>query len=109
MSNVVLVDDNNFETEVINSILPVLVDFGASWCGPCVRQLPILESFADVNVGLVKVCKVDVDDASNVAAKYSIRSVPTLILFRNGTNLGFKAGLTNIDSMSEFVFSKLGA
>ena len=108
MSDVVHVDDSNFETEVTNAIGPVLVDFGATWCGPCKRQLPILEKFAAENAG-VKVCKVDIDDAPATAAKFHIRSVPTLMLFNAGAPSGSKVGLTSLAEMSTFVFTKIGA
>jgi thioredoxin 1 len=107
MSNVVHVDDNNFEVEVLQSEGPVLVDFGATWCGPCQRQLPIVEKFADENV-TVKVCKVDIDDAPSVAAKLGIRGVPTLMLFNEGKSVGSKVGLTSLAEISNFVMTKTG-
>lgn len=108
MSNVVHVDDNNFEVEVLQSEGPVLVDFGATWCGPCQRQLPIVEKFADENV-TVKVCKVDIDDAPSVAAKLGIRGVPTLMLFNEGKSVGSKVGLTSLAEISNFVMTKTGS
>ena len=108
MSNVVHVDDNNFEVEVLQSEGPVLVDFGATWCGPCQRQLPIVEKFANENV-TVKVCKVDIDDAPSVAAKLGIRGVPTLMLFNEGKSVGSKVGLTSLAEISNFVMTKTGS
>ena len=105
MSNVVHVDDNNFETEVLQSEVPVLVDFGATWCGPCQRQLPIVEKFANEYVG-VKVCKVDIDDAPAVASKLGIRGVPTLMLFNEGKSVGSKVGLTSLAEITNFVGTK---
>lgn len=107
MSNVVHVDDNNFETEVLQSKEPVLVDFGAVWCGPCQRQLPIIEKFAEVT-NLVKVVKVDVDEAPEAASKYGVRSVPTLALFKDGVKVDIKVGLTNLTALETFVREKLG-
>lgn len=107
MSNVVHVDDNNFETEVLQSDVPVLVDFGATWCGPCQRQLPIVEKFATDNAN-VKVCKVDIDDAPAVASKLGIRGVPTLMLFSEGKSVGSKVGLTSLAEISNFVLTKTG-
>ena len=107
MSNVVHVDDNNFEVEVLQSEGPVLVDFGATWCGPCQRQLPIVEKFANENV-TVKVCKVDIDDAPAVASKLGIRGVPTLMLFNEGKSVGSKVGLTSLAEISNFVMTKTG-
>lgn len=103
MSKLVNVDDNNFESEVLNSKVPVLVDFGATWCGPCQKQLPILEKFATENIGTVKVCKIDVDDAPNLAAKFNIRGVPSIALFNNGVNVDMKVGLTTPAALKEFV------
>src|SRR5574337_430163 len=103
--SIVHVDDNNFETEVLQSEKPVLVDFGATWCGPCQRQMPIVEKFATDNVD-VKVCTVDIDDATNVASKLGIRGVPTLMLFSEGKSVGYKVGLTSLAEISNFVMTK---
>lgn len=103
MSNIIDVDDNNFESEVLKSDVPVLVDFGASWCGPCQRQLPIIENFANNNVGSVKVCKIDIDDAPAITAKFIIRSVPSLVLFNNGQKIGMKVGLTDSNNLNIFI------
>jgi thioredoxin 1 len=107
MSDVVNVDDDNFEAEVLQSELPVLVDFSAAWCGPCKRLAPIVEKFASDNGGKVKVCTVDIDDAPNVAAKLGIRGVPTLMVFNGGTSLGHKVGLISLAEMSNFVATKI--
>lgn len=107
MSNVVTVDDNNFETEVLQSDRPVLVDFSAVWCGPCQRQLPIIEKFASDNKR-VKVCKVDVDDAPKVAARLGIKSVPSLLLFNSGEKVGSKVGLTSLAALDNMVLEKVG-
>ncbi len=73
----------NFEAEVINSEKPVLVDFWATWCGPCRMVAPIIEEIAEENDD-IKVCKVDVDEQSELAEKFGIQSIPTLIVFKNG-------------------------
>jgi thioredoxin 1 len=108
MSDLVNVDDNNFEAEVLSSSVPVLVDFSATWCGPCQRQLPLLEKFAAENLGKVKVVKVDIDDASIITAKLGVRSVPTLMLFDQGKSLGYKVGLTSSAELNVFVMTKTG-
>jgi len=108
MSDVVHVDDNNFETEVLKSEVPVLVDFSASWCGPCQRLSPIVEKFATENVGKIKVVKIDIDDASAIASEHKVRGVPTLMVFREGKSLGHKVGLISLAEMSNFVMTKLG-
>lgn len=108
MSDVVYVDDSNFESEVLQSRIPVLVDFSAVWCGPCQRQLPIIEKYASDNLKKVKVCKVDVDEAPGVAAKYGIKSVPSMLLFFMGNKVDSKVGLTSLASIQNFVLEKVG-
>ena len=108
MSDVVEVNDDNFETEVLQSKKPVLVDFSAVWCGPCQRQLPIMEKFASDNRDRVKVCKIDVDDAPNVTAKLGIRSVPSIVLFNDGAKVDSKVGLTSVAALDNFLLEKAG-
>lgn len=108
MSDVVHVDDDNFETEVLQSEIPVLVDFSASWCGPCQRLSPIVEKFATDNLGKIKVVKVDIDDASVTASDLKIRGVPTLMVFKGGASLGHKVGLISLAEMTNFVMTKIG-
>lgn len=109
MSDVVFVDDNNFEKEVINSDVPVLVDFSATWCGPCSRLLPLLEKYAAENLSTVKVCKIDIDDAPMITAKLGVRSVPTMMLFHVGKAVGSKVGLHSLAEITNFVLGKIGA
>ena len=78
------VTDSNFESEVLKSEIPVLVDFWAVWCAPCRIIAPIVEELANEKDGLLKVAKMDVDSNPQTAAKYGIRSIPTLLLFKNG-------------------------
>lgn len=82
--NVLTLDDNNFEAEVIKSSLPVLVDFWATWCAPCKAIAPTIDALAAEYDGKVKVGKVNVDDSQSTPAKYGVRGIPTIILFKDG-------------------------
>jgi len=92
MAEIKLTKDN-FETEVLKSDKPVLVDFWASWCGPCKMLAPTISEIAEENEGKVKVGKVNVDEEPELAQKFGIASIPTVILFKNGqpegTSIGF--------------------
>ncbi len=90
---------DNFEAEVLKSDLPVLVDFTATWCGPCKQLAPIVEKVADELEGKIKVGKLDVDGAQQLALKYGVRNVPTLIVFRGGQQTGKHVGLTTKDKL----------
>jgi thioredoxin 1 len=84
MSQALAVTDQNFENEVLQSATPVLVDFWATWCGPCRAVAPILDELSVEYANKLKVTKVDVDSNPNVSVKYGIRSIPTLLLFKDG-------------------------
>jgi thioredoxin 1 len=83
-ANVLNVTDATFDAEVIKSDKPVLVDFWAPWCGPCVQLGPVIDQIADATVGRAKVAKVNVDDNPGVASRYRIRAIPALLLFQGG-------------------------
>lgn len=80
----VILSEDNFESEVLKSDIPVLVDFWATWCGPCKMLAPTIAKIAEEKTGVVKVCKLDVDEEPEIAAQYGISSIPTLKVFKNG-------------------------
>ena len=84
MSQVIEANDGNFDGEVLEAKVPVLVDFTATWCGPCKKLAPIVEELANEYEGRLKVVKVDVDTARATAAKFGVMSVPTVFLFKGG-------------------------
>ena len=96
----VILTDENFETEVLQAKEPVLVDFWATWCGPCRMLAPVVEELANEYAGKIKVCKLDVDQGMNTAGKYQISSVPTLIAFKNGQVVFQAGGLQSKDALT---------
>ena len=78
------VKDSNFQQEVLDSNIPVLVDLWAPWCKPCRMVAPTVEKIASDNVNKLKVCKLNVDDNQNIAARYNVQGIPTLLIFKNG-------------------------
>lgn len=92
MSKVIAVTDASFEQEVVQSELPVLLDFWAPWCGPCRMIAPILDELAEEFAGKVKIAKINVDDSKEVATQFAVRSIPTLIIFKNGKAVQTQVG-----------------
>lgn len=102
-SPLIHLNENNFDEEILKSEKPALVDFWAPWCGPCKMIGPIIEGLAEEYRGRVKVTKFNVDDNPNKAAAYGIKSIPTLILFKDGKVLDTLVGLVSKDRLIEFV------
>ncbi len=105
--NVVHVSDASFETDVLNASLPVLVDYWAEWCGPCRMIAPILDEIASTYAGKLKVAKVNVDENRDTAAKYGIRGIPTLMIFKDGNVAATKVGALSKSQLAAFVDSNI--
>ena len=97
------ITDATFEDDVIKSDIPVLVDFWAEWCGPCRMVTPVLEMLADEYDGQIKIVKLNIDENQEVPARYGVRSIPTLIIFKNGENVATKIGAASRSQLAEFV------
>ena len=92
MANEITISNDNFTTEVIESEIPVVVDFWAEWCGPCKMIGPILEKLSEDYAGKIKIAKVNVDENGELAQKYSVVSIPMLLLFKNGEVINQQVG-----------------
>ena len=98
------VGDQNFDTEVLNSPVPVLVDFWAAWCAPCRMIAPVVEAIAEKYDGKARVVKLNVDDNAGTSAKYNIKGIPTLLLFKDGEVVNKQVGAGSKE-MIEAVFA----
>ena len=107
MSDISHVTDDSFETEVLNSDVPVLVDYWAEWCGPCKVIAPVLEEIAGEYDGKMKICKLDIDANENTPPKYGIRGIPTLMLFKNGSVEATKVGALSKSQLTAFLDSNI--
>lgn len=101
--HITAITDDSFENEVLKSDIPVLVDYWAEWCGPCKAIAPVLDELAPEYAGKVKICKMNIDENGNTPPKYGIRSIPTLMLFKNGSVESTKLGALSKAQLSAFL------
>lgn len=101
------VTDNNFDAEVLQEALPVLVDYWAEWCGPCKMIAPILDEVASEYSGRLKIAKLNIDDNQDTPAKFGIRGIPTLMLFKGGNVEATKVGALSKSQLTAFIDSNL--
>jgi thioredoxin 1 len=104
---IVHLSDDSFETEVLKSTQPVLVDYWAEWCGPCKMIAPALDQIAIEYAGKVKVAKLNIDDNPNTPPRYGIRGIPTLMLFKDGEVEATKVGAVSKSQLTAFIDSNL--
>ncbi len=105
--NIVHTNDESFETDVLQADKPALVDFWAEWCGPCKAIAPILSEAAAEYADKVSVVKLNVDESPNIAQKFGIRSIPTLMLFKDGAVQAQKLGAISKSQLTEFLDTNL--
>lgn len=99
--------DETFEKEVLQSTIPVLVDYWAEWCGPCKMIAPILDSLTDEYAGKLKISKLNIDDNQQAPQKYGVRGIPTLMIFKNGNVEATKVGALSKSQLTAFIDSNL--
>jgi len=101
------INDLNFDTEVLGSKQPFLLDFSATWCGPCKALQPLLEGLAREQQGRLRIGKLDIDDSPAVAARLGVRGAPTLVLFQDGRELARKLGFANKQALQQLTQAAL--
>ena len=106
-SQIIHVSDDTFETEVLNSATPVLVDYWAEWCGPCKMIAPILDDVVGEYSDRLKVCKLNIDENPSTPPKFGIRGIPTLMLFKDGAVEATKVGALSKSQLTAFLDSNL--
>ena len=103
MSNVKNITDGNFESEVLQSEMPVLIDFWAEWCGPCKQIGPILEEISDEMSNEVTIAKHNIDEEPNTPTKFGVRGIPTMLLFKSGELKATKVGATTKSNIVSWI------
>jgi thioredoxin 1 len=106
-SKIKQVNDTSFAQQVLQSPVPVLVDYWAEWCGPCKMIAPVLDESADTYAGRLEIAKVNVDENQAIAARYHIRGIPTLMLFKGGEVVATKVGAVSKSQLAAFIESNL--
>lgn len=101
--NTLSVNELNFDDVVINSDVPVLVDFTAAWCGPCKQIAPLVDQLATEYAGKAKVTKLDIDESPGIATRFNIRGVPTLLMFKGGQMVGQRVGAAPKSAIAELI------
>lgn len=101
--SVVNLNEKNFEEEVLKSDKTVLIDFWASWCGPCRMMSPVVDEIAEEMKDAVKVCKINIDEEQNLAVKYNVMSIPTFVVIRDGKEIGRTIGVQDKEEIKKML------
>ena len=104
-NQIIHVTDGSFEQQVLSSSRPVMVDYWAEWCGPCRMIAPILEEIAGEYADKITVAKINIDENQSIAARYAVRGIPTLMIFKDGAVAGTKVGALSKSQLSAFIDS----